>query len=494
MIVLSASLWGCGEDSENRTGLGGSSGAAGHGAGGRLDAGSDSASGTGGGIGIGGTAGTSGGAGSGGMSGSGSAGSGGASGSGGIVGVGGSAGTSGATGSGGAVGTGGASGSGGDIGTGGASGSGGAIGTGGASGSGGVVGTGGTSGAGGSGGASGSGGVGTCTAPQKPSHVTTVTNSPNYGPPQVFVTNGQVRIVNNLATKWLRWTGTAWSEEVMPWPSVLAGAKVDSAFGKAPVPAADGGELFMANLANTRYLTSFDGTKFSDPLAVPTLNELYGIARTKDGDYHLLASKTLYSGNAQTGWGPGTPVPLPPFGSTSDCVMAAASDGRIVIAYAALSGGFSSPRHLYVLSKTTGGAWEGPVDVTPQWAVSAEFPKIAAAPSGGVVVAVTGASTNYAVPGVWYTSDGKTFSNLDPQSVLQGPVEALSADCAAAPLVTLGSHIQHNLWSVSTSGVAHVDSKSWSYIAGSSARRLPNGKVYWGIGSTGALHEYRATQ
>ena len=159
-----------------------------------------------------------------------------------------------------------------------------------------------------------------------------------------------------------------------------------------------------------------------------------------------------------------------------------------MIAYAS-----GSPRHLFVYSKAPGGAWTAPQDLTPQWAVTAQDPKIVAPVGGGVVVAVNGASTNYVVPAVWNSADGLSFTDMDPQSTLLGPVEELSADCLDSPLLILGSLVQHNLYARSGNGFFKLDTKSWSYIDGSSARQLPDGKTFWAIGSSGALHEYRAT-
>jgi hypothetical protein len=247
--------------------------------------------------------------------------------------------------------------------------------------------------------------------------------------------------------------------------------------------------LFVATLSNKRYLTAFDGNTFSAPLEMPAVQKLYGVAQTSDGLYHVLGDNKLYSGDAQSGWGPGTPAPLPSLATASYAVMAATAADRIVIAYAS-----GSPRHLFVYSKPPGGAWTAPLDVTPQWAVSAQGPKIVAPPGGGVVVAVTGASTNYSVPAVWNSPDGLSFTDMDPKNKLKGPVEELSADCLAAPLLILGSYVQHNLYAVSGTGFTELDSKSWTYINGSSARQLSDGKIFWGIGSTGTVHEYRATQ
>jgi hypothetical protein len=170
-------------------------------------------------------------------------------------------------------------------------------------------------------------------------------------------------------------------------------------------------------------------------------------------------------------------------------VLTALADNRILIAFVD-----GNPRHLKVLSKPTGGAWSTITDLTPQWAVDAQNPLVASPPGGGVVIAVSGASNNYTIPRLFRSTDGVTFGpEEDPlPSQLGGPVAALSASCLDGILVTLGSYTQHRLYASNGAGYTLLATKTWTYIDGSSAQRIANGGVFWGIGSSGTVHEYQA--
>lgn len=326
----------------------------------------------------------------------------------------------------------------------------------------------------------GDGGIATaCTQPRKPTQVTTVTSpsSLNFDN-EVFSAGDQVFAMPPLAngTVWLRWTGTGWSEEAIPWPANLPAPRtVDRA-----VQTSTGKVVIVAG----RYLTTFDGVAMTPAVQLPAIGAPWAYAQAPDGTYHVFHGAQESVSKPDGTWHPAAPVPVQKLSTDPTAAATVMADGRIVVVYVNQVFG-NDPRHVHVISRKPNTLWTPVVDITPTWAVQAYGPYAFAPRGGGVVIGATGAGAV-----LWRSADGVTFGDYEPLGLIR--VVGVAGPCLDALVATAGYQTRYDLLRLQGTTWSILESRSINYINDAHVAMLPDGRTFWVLGETNRV-EYFAT-
>lgn len=328
------------------------------------------------------------------------------------------------------------------------------------------------------------GGVATgCPAPAPPSVTMSVLSS-SGGPGLVFRAGDQIlaKPVIDQAHAWLRWTGSGWSSEPIPWPSNLP--TNHNHYISRVVQLATTRALIVTD---DRWMMTYDGTTMSPAIQPPSSAGLHIWGYTQDagGAYHVFWGTQEWISKPDGTWYPPAPIPIPLQSQAPDDVIGAAAimrSGRIVVAY--LDANFNAPaRHAHLLSRGPNEPWTNAIDLTPQWAVNAQTPQLYAPPGGGIAINVTGASNYYLVPALWRSADGITVG--DYETITNGTMRSFAGECLDSLIVNGTSQGNYALF--------ERQGYSWIPFASHSATSvlpdqiavaaLANGKTFWALGT-----------
>jgi hypothetical protein len=326
------------------------------------------------------------------------------------------------------------------------------------------------------------GGVDTGCAPPVAPTVTMSVLASTGGPGLVFRAGDHIlaKPVIDEAHSWLRWTGSGWSSESIPWPAELP--TNHDHYISLVVPLATTHALIVTD---DRWIMTYDGATMSPAIQPPSAvgPHVWGYTQDAGGAYHVFWGTQEWISKPDGTWFPPAPVPIPLQGQAPDDVIAAAAimrSGRIVVEY--LDANFNAPaRHAHLLSRGRNEPWTNDVDLTPTWAVNAQVPQLYAPPGGGIAINVAGASTNYTVPALWRSADGVAIG--DYETISPGSMLSFSGECLDS-LVINGAQ--------STYALFELEGSSWVTFAGHDAigvvpgqvavAALASGKTFWVLG------------
>ena len=328
----------------------------------------------------------------------------------------------------------------------------------------------------------GDGGVVTgCAQPGAPSSVTTMSSVSDLNFIDLFSAGGKVFATLPLSdgSSWLRWTGTAWSQEAIPWPAALpAPHSVDHV-----VQLASGDALIVSRT----YLMTFDGTTMTAPVALPAIDTPWAYAQGPDGAYHVFADAQESVSKPDGTWYPAAPVPVQKLSLAPTAVATVMASGRVVVVYIDQTFGSTDPVHVHVVSRVPGGTWTADDDITPTWAVRAQDPIVFAPPGGGVAI---GASAPGVGGAAWRSSDGTTFGDYEALGI--SDVASIAGPCLDALVAAVGYQTRYDLMKLDGTSWEILDSQTVNYIDSAAAAMLPDGRTFWALGESSRV-EYRAT-
>ena len=318
-----------------------------------------------------------------------------------------------------------------------------------------------------------------CTKPMAPTQKTTVSSVSDLNFVQIFSAGGKVLATPPLTpSQWLRWTGTGWSQESIPWPPNLPAADAQSGLTDS-IPLPSGKALLRAN----QWLTTYDGTSMSPALQLPALfDTLYAITQTSDGRYHVLhgtesGSLNELISNGSAGWLPD--APLPALGPLGELTATAIANDRIVVVYTNAFFTPTDPVHVHVMSHPAGGLWTSPQDITPTWAVRAQGVHVFGPAGGGLVVGATGDTS---VGAIWRSADGVTFGNYENPG--DSYVSWLGGTCLDNVVVVTGYQSWSNLIGWNGSAWSVLANRTTNYINSARAVVLDDGRTFWALGES----------
>jgi hypothetical protein len=320
-----------------------------------------------------------------------------------------------------------------------------------------------------------------CTTPVAPTETTTVsTDWDRNFDVQVFSAGTNVFAMKPLGngTAWLRWTGTGWSEEPVPWPSGLSQPRTIDRIVKV----ANGNALIVTQ----GYLTTFDGTSMSSPVPLPVVNTPWAYAQSPTtGAYHVFGGDQEAISKPDGTWYPAAPIPFAVLQNAHpDATATVTADGRTVVVYHDVWFFDDDPSHVHVLTHESGKAWTTDVDVTPTWSVHASHLYVYAPPGGGVVIGANGSSGV-----VWRSADATTFGDYESLGIFD--ISDIAGPCLDALVVTAGYQTRYDLLTVQGTTWSQLASESHDYIDDAHAAMLPDGRTFWVLGETYRI-EYRA--
>lgn len=321
-----------------------------------------------------------------------------------------------------------------------------------------------------------------CAPPATPSVTMTVSSS-SGGPGLVFRAGNQIlaKPVIDEAHYWLRWTGSGWSSESIPWPANLP--TNHNHYISRVVQLATTRALIVTD---DRWIMTYDGTTMSSAIQPPSATGLHiwGYAQDAGGAYHVFWGAQEWISKPDGTWYPPAPIPIPLQGQAPDDVTAAAAimrNGRIVVEY--LDANYNAPaRHAHLLSRAANGPWTSEVDITPTWAINAQNPRLYAPPGGGVAIHVTGAANYYTVPALWRSTDGLSVG--DYETISNGSMASFSGECLDSLIINGAVQSEYALFvRQGTSWVPFVSHTSTSVVPSQvEVAALPNGKTFWVVG------------
>jgi hypothetical protein len=329
---------------------------------------------------------------------------------------------------------------------------------------------------------------GPCEAGIAPTQLTQMSSTSNLNFVTILAAGGQVFATAPFgvpSSTWLRWTGSAWSQETIPWPTNLPSPTGISSVVQLP----DGDALLVSGL----WMTTFDGVSMTDAVEVPaSAGNAWGYARSPAGQLHVFGVVGTSSGNMHVevvenpagGWYPAAPIPIP--GSVNNRIGIVATDGRVVVAYTNIFFDDDDPVHVHVVSRAPASTWTAEQDITPTWAVRAYNLRALAAPGGGVILGASGAGSV-----IWRSVDGVTFGEYE-QASAYGWLASIHAQCLDSPIVVAGYQTSYRLEGRVGGSWTTLKQRTLSYIDNAGAVILPTGKTYFALGESNQ-HEYFAT-
>jgi hypothetical protein len=291
------------------------------------------------------------------------------------------------------------------------------------------------------------------------------------------------------ASTWLRWTGSAWSQEPIPWPPEIPAA---SGVGRV-VQLASGDAIITVNGATGTWITVFDGFEMSPGVEAPaSAGNPWAFTRTSDGMLHVFGTIGTSTGNLHVevaqnpagGWYPAAPLPVP--GSSNDEVAIATTDDRLVVAWTNVFFDADDPVHVHVTSRGPTTTWTAEQDITPTWAVRAYRLHAVAPRNGGAILGASGAGSV-----VWLSPDGVTFGEYE-QASAYGFLSGIHAQCLEHPIVVAGYQTSYRMEARVGGSWTTLKDRTLSYIDNAGAVILPDGKTYFALGESNQ-HEYFAT-
>jgi hypothetical protein len=326
-----------------------------------------------------------------------------------------------------------------------------------------------------------------------PTHMTTMSSTSllNYG--EIVAAGGRVFATAPFgvpATTWLRWTGSAWSQEAIPWPANMPSPATIAEV----VQLASGDALLVSNQPAGRWITTFDGFTMTPALEVAaTAGNPWAYTKTSDGQYHVFGNVGTSTGSMHVhvatdpggGWYPADPLPITAPLANEEVAAATAGD-RLVVAYTDVFFDDEDPVHVHVLSRTPTSTWTAVQDITPTWAVRAYNLRIMAPPGGGVIVGASGAGSV-----VWRSPDGLGYGEYE-QASAYGWLDSIHAQCLENPIVVAGYQTAYRLEARVGGSWTTLRDRQLSYITDGGGVILPDGKTYLALGETNQ-HEYFAT-
>lgn len=319
-----------------------------------------------------------------------------------------------------------------------------------------------------------------CTAPVAPAHEMVLNSTSMMNHVDLIHARGKVFATlpfgYPFATEWLRWTGTGWAQEAIPWPAGLISTTGISKVVQLPT----GDALIVSN----KWLMVFDGVAMTSLVEWPAwVTNPWSFTRTSDGRLHIFHGKQMTSSKTGGGWDQADALPLP---NISEVQAAALADDRIVIIYNDV---FYDPNdlvHLHVVSRTPTTNWTTPQDLTPNWGVRANDLTVLGVPGGGVIIGATGSGASLAA--IWRSTDGVTFGNYEDAGQMR--VAHLAAACLEHPVVTLGYQTAYSLVGRVGGNWTTLEYTSLNYLDDASGIILPGGETFWGVAGTNHIKYY----
>jgi hypothetical protein len=332
--------------------------------------------------------------------------------------------------------------------------------------------------------------AGECADGVSPTQTTTITSVSNLNFVKILSAGGEVYATAPFgvpASQWLRWTGSGWSQEAIPWP-----ANIPATSGILSYAAQPTGNVILRS-GTGEWLTVFDGTTMTTGVAVPaSAGTLWAYAQGGDGMLHLFGTVGTSTGNVHVevvenpagGWFPAAPIPIP--GSVNDKVAAVTAGGRVVVAYTDIWFDDDDPVHVHVTSRGPATLWTAAADITPTWAVRAYSLHAMAPPGGGLLLGASGAGSV-----IWRSPDGVAFGEYE-QASAYGWLSDIHAQCLESPVVVAGYQTAYRLEGRVGGAWTTLSQRELHYIDNAGAVILPNGKTYFALGESNR-HEYVAT-